>query len=186
MAENKIENTDLDSADELESLEPQNTEPSADYGQVLASWQCEDFVRHERGKIWYLLFSAVILGLLIYSYFSRNPLFAIIIIIGLIVYIISEKRGPSTYTISLTEDGLLINNKFISYDQIDSFYIIYYPPQVKQLYFQPKGNFKSLISIPLENENPVEVRRALLRRVKEDIEKEEAPLSDTLSHHLKF
>jgi len=175
---------DNDNNEELESVS--QTANGPDFGEVFATWQFREFVQHERGRLWYLIFSLVIIGLLIFSYTSQNPLFAIIMILGLIVYVISEKRGPRTIEIALTEDGLILHNKFIDYEELDSFYIIYYPPAVKNLYLQPRNSFKPLITIALEDQNPVEIRRVLLAYIPEDLEKEEAPLTEGLTHRLKL
>lgn len=177
-------NQTADTDQGLENL-PDN-QNNQDFGEVLASWQFQEFFQHQRGRVWYIIFILAIVGLLIFAYTSKNPLFAIIIILGLIVYVISEKRGPQTIEIALTEDGVILHNKFIDYEDLDSFYIIYYPPLVKNLYLQPRNSFKPLISIPLEDQNPVEIRRLLLAYLAEDLEKEEAPLTEGLTHRLKL
>lgn len=179
-----IKDQNQDALEELETMPEDQVGP--DYGEILADWHFAESVTHDRSRLWYVLFIIIVVGLLAFSYFSKSPLFAVILVLGLIVYIITEKRGPSIFHLLVTEDGLLINDKFISYDDLASFYIIYYPPQIKNLYLQPNSSFKPLVTIPLGEQNPIEIRRILLRYIKEDLAKEEMPLSDGLIHRLKL
>ncbi len=177
-------NQEPSTGEELETLPEEELGP--DYGEILADWHFAESATHQRGRLWYIIFSIIVIALLTFSYFGKNPLFAVILVLGLIVYIITEKRGPATFHLLVTEDGLLINDKFTGYDDLASFYIIYYPPQIKNLYLQPRNSFKQLVTIPLGDQNPIEVRRFLLRYIQEDLAKEEMPLSDGLIHRLKL
>lgn len=171
---------------------PQEIEPvsldqfTEKFGEVLAGWDFSEFIKHDRGRIWYIVFSIIVLGLLIYSYFVRNPLFAVIIVIALIIYIITERKEPDQVSIVLTEDGFLLNDKFINYEDLAAFYIIYYPPQIKNLYLQPKNSFKPVLTIPLEQQNPIIIRKILLQYLKEDLDKEEMPATESIAHSLKL
>ncbi|PWB38583.1 MAG: hypothetical protein C3F02_02620 [Parcubacteria group bacterium] len=186
MSEEKYEDQELGQKEgsELETLTPEDTSP--DYGGILADWHFAESATHQRGRLWYIIFSLIVVALLVFSYFSKNPTFAVILVLGLIIYIITEKRGPTIFHLLVTEDGLIINDKFTSYEDLDSFYIIYFPPQIKNLYIQPKGSWRQIINIHLSDQNPVEIRRLLLKYLREDIEKEEMPLSDGLIHRLKL
>lgn len=80
----------------------------------------------------------------------------------------------------------MINNKLIEYNSLDHFYIVYFPPKVKNLYLQPKNLLRPIIVVPLENENPIEVRAALLNYLQENLEKEEMPTHEAISRILKL
>ena len=157
-----------------------------DLGEVLATWDFPEFIKHERGKLWYILFGVIFLAMIIYSYFSDNLLFAIIIALFIITYFSLERRGPINIQVAITEDGILINSKFFAFEDLQDFYIIYYPPQVKNLYFQPKNHLRPAIVWPLEDENPVTIRRILLQYLPEDLEKEEIPASESVSKILRL
>lgn len=154
--------------------------------EILATWDFPEHEKHTRGKWWYIIFAIVVAGFLIYSYFTSNPLFAVIVALFIIIYVLIERRPIRRLNIVLTEDGILLQNKFIEYETLENFYIIYYPPEVKNLYFQPKNILKPLITIPLEDMNPVEVREILLDFLQEDLEKEEMPGSEGISRILKL
>ena len=157
-----------------------------DNGELLAAWGFPEYSKIERNKSWYISFVIITIGILIYSYFTKNPLFAIIIILFTVIYTISERKEPEEIQIGILEDGLIINNKFIIYKEIKNFYIIYHPPTVKNLYIQYKSQLRPRLAIPLENQNPVEIRDLLLRYIDEDLEKEDVPTSEGISRLLKL
>ena len=99
---------------ELEKIED-NIVFERDLGEVLAAWDFPEFIKHERGRLWYISFGIIFVLMLVYSYFSNNFLFAIIIVIFLITYFSLERRGPINIQVAITEDGLIINNKFIDF-----------------------------------------------------------------------
>ena len=184
---------------------PASEKEPIEYGQTLASWEFPEHVKHERSLRWYVFASIVLLVIVLLSIFGLditlfkiagqpfsltvdkgNYLFVILIALFLILYFYYERKEIENFTIFLTEDGVVINNKLIEYNSLDSFYLIYFPPKVKNLYFQPKNILKPLIIIPLEDENPIEIREILLGYLKEDLEKEEMPTSESLSKIFKL
>ncbi|MCH7492666.1 hypothetical protein IID19_03715, partial [Patescibacteria group bacterium] len=62
----------------------------------------------------------------------------------------------------------------------------YEPPEVKNLYFDFKTGIRPSISISLESQNPVNIRKKLLEYLEEDTEKENESFSDGLSRMLKL
>ena len=157
-----------------------------DYGEVLAAWEFPEYTKIKRNKSWYIFFVIITISILIYSYFTENPLFAIIIILFTVIYTIIERKEPREAQITILEDGIIIDNKFIDYKEIKNFYIIYHPPTIKNLYLQPKNQLKPRLALPLEKQNPVEIREILLKYIDEDLEKEEIPTSEGISRLLKL
>ena len=157
-----------------------------DYGDIFALWEFPEFVKHEKSKLWYFSFIVIFLAMLIYAYVSNNLLFAIILVIFAVLYLSSAKDDPITMETALTEEGIFIGSKFIPYETLSNFYIIYYPPEIKNLYLEPKNILKQRIAIPLENQNPVHIRNVLLQYLDEDLEKEEIPASEGISRILKL
>jgi len=102
----------------------------------------------------------------------------------LIIFLHSTKK-PDKVSLAITEDGLEVGNNFYLYKEIKKFWIIYEPPDVKNLYFDFKGLRPTLI-IPLENKNPVQIRKILLDYLDEDLEKEDESLSEYLGRKLKI
>ena len=170
--------------DELETIS--TTDDELDIGEILISWEIPSFHKHEKPKVWYVYFFILTTLCLIYSYFNKNPLFALVIILSAILYLANEKNEPKKIIFAISEDGIVIENKFIPYKKLKTLYILYQPPLIKNLYFQPKNPIAQVITIPLEAENPVEIRKILLQYLSEDLEKEDMPGSESIGHMLKL
>lgn len=188
MAENKEKNQQNN--EELEFFD-ENSETLAEavekeFGKIHAAWEFPEFHRHDRGKWWYISMTIVTIALLVYSYFSNNPLFAVIILFFLVIYFATDKKEPDNVEFIIAEDGILLHGKFLEFERFKNFYILYYPPHIKSLYLQPKNDFSQLLTIPLENQNPVLIRKILLNYLDEDLDQEEIPNSEGIARLLKL
>ncbi|MDD5342607.1 MAG: hypothetical protein PHH01_03315 [Patescibacteria group bacterium] len=162
---------------------PENT---PDRGKKLISWKFPEFQEHRRGKVWYTVF--LLIGALsaLYAVMTANFLFLMMIIIIWAVILITARRKPLILKLTITEDGLEVENRFYSFDSIAKFWLIYKPPESKYLYLNFKSNLRPDLVIQLENANPVKVRDILLNYLKEDPTKEDESLSEVLSRDYKL
>jgi hypothetical protein len=155
--------------------------------QTLASWAFPEFESHERSRLWYLIAGVIFILLLIYAITSLNFLFAVVLVMVGIIWLIKERETPLTVSFSITDEGLEIDNNFYDYDALENFYIIYKPEvDSKNLYFHFKSKIRPRLSIPLREENPVEIRNILLQYIKEDLEQKDIPTSEWLSKIMKL
>ena len=161
------------------------SEQSSDHGQVAFHWSFPESTRYQRDKNWYWTAGLVVAGLLLYSLLTRNFLFALLVILATLT-IIMFQRNIKEVDFQITEDGILVNNKFYDYKAVKNFYIIYEPPAVKSLYFELKSFFSPRIPVNLTNQDPVKIREFLLRYIAEDIERENEPTSDQFSRLFKL
>ena len=98
-----------------------------------------------------------------------------------------SRRNPALLRITITEDGIEIGDKnFYKWQDIDKFWIVYEPPAVKNLYLDFKAGLRPSITIFLENQNPLIVRKILLQYINEDTERENETFSDGFSRMLKL
>lgn len=203
-SENTTEFTEADNDTQLEPM-------TQDFGEVFAAWQFPEHIKHVRSKKWYILFSSIYIIIILIAIFGlyipfttdkatihfglsfdRSPLLAIIMVMLAIIYIYLDKKDVENHAIAITEDGILLNNKLIEYNDLHDFYIIYYPPNIKNLYLRSKSLFNTLSSlgrsivVPLEDENPVAIRQALLKYLPEDLSKEHMPTTEAISRLIKF
>ena len=108
----------------------------------------------------------------------------ITLITALIILLFHQTNGKVEFQI--TEDGILVNQRFYEYKTLKNFYIIYEPPEVKTLYFEPKSIFSPRVPIDLGSQDPVKIREILKQYLAEDLERENEPLSDQTSRLLKL
>ena len=95
-------------------------------------------------------------------------------------------RNIKTLEVKIAEDGVLIGRKLYSYSDIEKFWIIYNPPEIKSLYFHVRHSLIPIILIPLEKQNPTELRKILLQYIQEDLEQKDEPPFDTFSRIFKL
>jgi hypothetical protein len=156
-------------------------------GNELISWNVPEYHKHERTKLWYILAITASLLFMVFSFFTGNFLFAVIIIIAALVIILHDSREPERIPIRLTDAGIMVGNKFYDYDELKNFAIVFKPHlTVKNLYFEFKSAIRPRLSIPLEKENPLEVRKILLKYLAEDLERTDQPLSEALTKIFKL
>jgi len=157
------------------------------YGEKIASWKIPEYEKHDRTKKWHIIASVVFVLLLIYSFFNSNFLFAIILVAVATITILRDGQNPDSLIFSITEEGIILGEKFYDYDEIKNFAIIYKPKQkVKNIYFEFKSSVKLRLSIPLENMNPLPIRKNLLKYLPEDMERTDQPLSESLTKMFKL
>ncbi len=163
-----------------------NLEPKTNIGSVKLSWTFKEFEPRERSKRWWLIASLVTLTMLVYAVLTGNFLFALILLMGTILFINENKRQPRQLDCKLTSLGLVVGKKFWRWSELDEFWIAYHPPEIANLYVLPKSVLDPRLSIPLQKTNPLTVRQELKKFLKEDITKEDEPTSEALAKLLKL
>jgi hypothetical protein len=156
------------------------------FGKTMHSWTVPEYHQHERGKWWYIIAASLAVASIVYALYTKNFLFAFIIIILAVIIFLHHTSEPADVRVTMTELGLMINDKFYRFRDISSFWIIYEPPLTKNLYFQLAESFRPPFVISLADEDPLTLRRTLLQYVAEDLDKKEEPLSDLLWRLLKL
>lgn len=158
-----------------------------DLGHIHFKWLVDEYHKHLRSRNWYILAIFVAFIMMLFSFFTSNFLFAVIIIIAALIFIIHDGRSPEKVTIQLTDEGVVIGRKFYDYDELKNFAVVYKPRQeLKNLYFEFKNVFKQRLSIPLENKDPLPIREYLLKYLPEDLDRTDAPLSEQLAGLFKL
>ncbi len=157
-----------------------------EYGEIWASWSFPEVKKYERSSSWWIMMGLIGLALIIWCIKTANFLFAMIIIIVAFIIIFQAKKQPLEVETQITSTGLKVGSSFYEWSKIEKFWIIYKPPEVKRLYFKLKGVFPPFLSLPLEKQNPVKIRKILLNYALEDLSKEEESFSDFLERSLKI
>ncbi len=164
-----------------------------------ASWSFLEFPKYTRGKAWYVGAGVVGAILIAYAFFTHNFLFALIVVMMALIIFLQHTRSPKKITCSIGAGGIkLARQNFagqnlgwlarqdIPWNDITKFWIIYQPPEVKKLYLATKRFLMPQISVPLEQQNPVQIRELLLKYLPEDLTKENESNVDTMSRILKW
>ena len=156
------------------------------YGQAIIGWEVDEYTRHQRSVFWYVAITVVGVGLIIYALMTANFLFAVIILMFGIISFLSGMREPQRVEVVITNMGTMIGPTFYPFKDLNSFSIIYEPPEVKTLYIDFHSGWRPLMSLSLEETDPNVVREALLPYVTEDLKRNDETLTDMLSRMYKL
>jgi len=162
-----------------------NKEESPDYGQIFFAWIFSELPQYQRSRSWYIWALIAVVALLFFSFLTSNFLFGVIVILSALIIVLFQ-RNIKPVDFKIAEDGIVVNSRLYEYREIKDFFIIYQPPTVKTLYFEPKGLLSPRIPISLEDQNPVQIREVLLRYLTENLEREHEPVSDQFSRIFKL
>ncbi|MDZ7797987.1 MAG: hypothetical protein U5L76_00115 [Patescibacteria group bacterium] len=157
-----------------------------DRGKTLLSWDFSEYDIPNRGKLWYVSTLLISAAILVWSIFTGNYLFTLVIILVGIIFVFQNRKKPKILECRIKEDGIETGTSFYDYNDIKKFWIVYRPPETKVLYIDFKSSLKPTLPISLEKQNPLEVRKVLKKYIEEDLEKEEEPASDQISRSLKI
>lgn len=159
---------------------------NVNFGEVQYNWAFDEYEKYDRSRRWYWITGLIIAALLIYSAVTANYLFALIVVLFTIILLLQELRQPIQVDFGITDTGIVVGRKYYPYSELEKFWIIYNPPNVKVLYFEPKSAIKHRLHIPLFDIDPQEIRSYLTQYLIEDLDKEEEPLSDRLGRLFKI
>ena len=155
-------------------------------GEVLHTWEVSEYEKYHRPTAWYVIMLVVGTFLVGYGLFTNNFLFALIVVLFAIIVFLQSHQEPHRIPFTITDLGVIINNRFYAYSELADFYIIYNPPDVKMLFLEPESSLRPRLRVPLGDQDPLEIKFALRQFLTENLEKEEEPLSDRLAREWRI
>ncbi len=111
--------TDVDYSEE-DSIE---TTSAADVGNdAVVRWQGPEYLEHDRGKQWYILFGVVTLALMaVAAFVIRSWSFVMLIPVMAVALFVYTRRPPMLVDYVVSRKGVHVNDKLYTYDQFRSF-----------------------------------------------------------------
>ncbi|MFA5175039.1 MAG: hypothetical protein WC430_01280 [Patescibacteria group bacterium] len=155
-------------------------------GEAVYQWEVKEYEKYQRGRRWYAIMGFVGISILAYALITSNYLFALIVALFGIILFLFDMQEPAKVQFAITTTGIILGEKFYRWSEFDSFWIVYAPPEVKNLYFKTNGVFRHRLQVPLLDSDPRPVRDYIGRFLNEDLEQEEEPLSDRLARVFKI
>ncbi|MBL7141499.1 hypothetical protein ISS21_00130 [Patescibacteria group bacterium] len=157
-----------------------------DHGQVILKWYFPEYTQYQRSKSWYVIVGLVLVIAIFYSFLTANFLFTLFLVLFGLIFILHLRRTPIKVEFKIFEDGLMVGARFYEWSEIRNFRLVYRPPETKRLYLDLKSVLIPDLSVSLEDQNPLEIRKALKEYLEEDLSKEEETLIDRLNRWLKI
>lgn len=155
-------------------------------GTAIHEWRITEYERYDRSNRWYIVISVIGVVLVLYGLWDSNFLFSLIIMLAAIILFLWSHQEPTAVVFQITTTGIVVGNRLYPYNELENFYIVYEPPEVKMLFISPKSTFRPTLRIPLDDQNPLQIRQTLRQFLAEDIDKEEEPASETAARRWKL
>ena len=150
------------------------------------SWSFPEHEKHERSRRWYITAGIVGVIFMAYALLSGNWLFALIIVMIAMVMFINHHSEARIIEFTIDHDGLRLGQRQYSYRDLKNFWLVYDPAITKKIFFVFKSNTRPILSIPIDQENPLEIRSFLRQYLEEDLEQESEPFSEAMGRILKI
>ena len=147
-------------------------------------WSAPEFTQYNKNKSWFIIVGLIAGGLLLWALLAKNILFALMIGLAYFAITFYALKQPRNIYLAINPRGVKIDKTLYSFDNLKSFWIFYDPPEIKEISLRSKKMIMPYIKIPLGKQNPVEVRRTLIKYLPERKHKES--LIDNLTRELRF
>jgi hypothetical protein len=145
----------------------ENENEDSGIGKILHQWSAPEFEVYEKSARWYLLFAFFIALMVTYALYTNGPIMAItFILIGIVGYIYLQK-DPRIITFSITTKGVTADKEMYLYENIHSFWVFYDPHHTRTISLHTKASMLPYVHIPIQDENPVELRELLIQNIPE-------------------
>ncbi|MBI4709455.1 MAG: hypothetical protein HY764_04625 [Candidatus Portnoybacteria bacterium] len=147
-------------------------------------WEAPEFENPEKGHWWFIIVGIVALAVFTIALLMSNFIFALLIVISVFIIFVFALKKPKIVKFKIDGSGIMIDEKLLSYRDLRSFWIFYDPPHIKELSIKSKKWLMTLIKIPLEQEDPSQIREALIKFIPE--EEQEQSLIDVITRRIGF
>jgi hypothetical protein len=143
------------------------TEVPAEIDALEINWRTHLFPPHRLDRVLYVAGALGIVAFLV-AYLAHDFLFTIVLVLAAVVLILNTTRPHRQSQISVHATGISVDDQHHRYGDIKSFWIDYQPEYgVKEISIEFKKGYVPHTRIPLEDTNPLEIRRAMLAYVPE-------------------
>lgn len=155
------------------------------FDEALIAWIAPETIRHERGPVWKIVMSIVVLALIGGGIYYGAWTFSLAIGAFVSAYYLIHLEHPKAIEIKISDIGIKIGYRKYTYSQIKAFWLIYDPPFVQTLNIRITGQYISDITIQLGDQSPATIREFLVTKIPE-LEGQSEKLSDILLRLFKI
>jgi hypothetical protein len=155
------------------------------FDHAILSWVAPETIKHERGTIWKIGMSIIVIALVIYAIRTGAWTFALAIVTAAVTYWLVHLEHPKEVEIVISDIGIKVGTRKYSFGKIRAFWLIYHPPYVSTLNIKVSDEIVGEITIELGSQNPSHVREVLIEKIPE-LEGKSESFSDILIRLLKI
>jgi hypothetical protein len=144
------------------------------YDDAVLKWTAPEHPDHQRGLIWKIIMTMIVLGGAYFAFIYDSWTFALVIIVFAVVYGIINLKPVKNVSIKISNIGVKVGRREYPFQKIKGFWVIYEPPFTTALYIKVPGELMPEIEIAIHNQNPSEIRSMLIKKVPEIAGKRES------------
>lgn len=144
----------------------------------LISWHTKEHLAQEKTNDWYWSFGIIILALASIAFIFGNIVAGVLAVVAGFTLVLHLSKSARTVYCEINDRGILFDRHFYAFLTLDSFCVPHdeYPPR---LIIKSNGTFVPLIVIIIDEVDPEEVRKILLKYIAE-VEHRESVLKKIL------
>ncbi len=136
--------------------------------EIFFRWQALEYESLERGKKWYAVAILVFVAVIGWAIYTKSIVMAIVFLLAGIIGYVQLKKEPRIMDFMITSNGIVAGKEIYVFDNLTSFWIFYEPEGLKTISLHTKSSFTPYVQIPLDGEDPVEIRKILLDYIPEE------------------
>lgn len=125
-------------------------------------WEAPSFYYNPQKRYLSLLIISLLSGAAALLIFNYDTLTSIFLIMSSLVLILYGTQKPTISRITISQSGILVDDRMYNYRELKSFWIEYRPGGIKELSLESARWYLPYIKIMLNNQNPVEVRSLVI------------------------
>ena len=141
--------------------------PKDAFDQVLFRWRAPEFLRYQRGKLWYII-AGTLNGLLVaYAIWSGSWTMALLFVVVPLVYLWVHRESPKEIDVVFSPYGIKFGPLKFAYTDIKKFWIFHSPPYLDELHLKTNNRLHPEVTIQLMGVDPNLLRQYLVTQVPE-------------------
>ena len=152
-------------------------EKSTAFDIPVLEWEAQEYVKHQKGVLWYILFAIIFIGGAALAYYCKAWSFSLVLFAFALTYVIYDRKNPKKVKVTLSEIGIKVGRRIYQYGRIQAFWLVYNPPFIKTVNIRVHNEYLVDITIQLGDQDPAELHEFLNKKVPELEGKDEGTLN---------
>lgn len=143
------------------------SQTASNIGHILAQWETPEYMEHEKGQSWYLIAGLSVLAVIVYGLIFADYTMSIAFALLAAVYYVVHSQEPKNIVITITTLGIVVENQFYQFSDIENFWIVYNGSNIKVLYLRFVKRFAADVRIELMDQDPMTIKNILKTQIRE-------------------
>lgn len=127
------------------------------------NWKALEYKKREKTADWYWAVGIIVLCLIIISIILKNYSFVALLIVAAVTIFIFSTKNPDILDITIDKRGLVVNKNMYPFATLEAFWVDISEEDDHKLIIRSKKTFMTLIIIPIDEINHLDVRDFLLK-----------------------